>query len=64
MGVTDDHGPPGEDVVDIFPAVDIEDPGSPGLIDEPGRRTDGAKCPDRAVDASGYQLLRTLKQDL
>ena len=58
MGVADDHGTPGSDVVDILVAVDVGDGTALGPGDKRRRAADTAVGTDRAVDAARHEGLR------
>ena len=51
-----DHRSPGIDKVKIFVSVHIVHISAVGVVDETGAAADGAKSPDRTVDAAGNVL--------
>jgi hypothetical protein len=59
--MTDDHRPPGADIVDIRFAVHVIDPAALGPVDENRGPPDRLKSPNRAVNAAGNQLLGRFK---
>ena len=61
MGVADDHGAPGTDVVDILVAVDVADGTAFGPGNERRRAADAVIRADRAVDAARHEGLRFFK---
>lgn len=60
--VTQDHGPPGTDVVDVPLPVLVVDIGSVGPRDEAGGHTHGPVGPHRGVDPAGEHPLGPLKE--
>ena len=58
MGVTKDHRPPGADVIEVAIAVDIDQVGPFGVVDEDRLAADRAERPGRAVHAPGDELFR------
>ena len=58
VGVADDHGAPGADVVDVFVAVDVGNGTALGPGDERRRAADAAVGTDRAIDAARHEGLR------
>jgi hypothetical protein len=64
MTVAEDHGTPGQDVVDVFPTVNVVDLRSLSMINKAGRRLDRFKGPDGAVDAPRDHLPGFLKETL
>ena len=61
MGVADDHGAPGTDVVDVLVAVDVADGTAFGPGNERRRAADAVIRADRAVDAARHEGLRFFK---
>jgi len=55
--VTDDHRTPRADVVDVAVAIDVEQIGTVGTLDEEGLAADRLEGAHRRVDAAGQQLL-------
>ena len=55
-GVAEDHRPPGADVIEVAIAVEIDQRGPLGLLDEDRLAAHGAEGPCRAVDSSGDEL--------
>jgi hypothetical protein len=60
--MSQDHGAPGENIVEIDVAVDVVQLGSLGAFDESGLPSDRAERPNGAIDASGDELLRRGKE--
>ena len=54
MRVAEDHRAPGAYIIDVFVAIDIEDPGTFGPGDEQGAALDAAERPNRRVDPAGH----------
>ena len=57
-----DHRSPGIDKVKIFVSVHIIHISAVGVVDETGAAADGAKSPDRTVDAAGNEFYRFFKK--
>ena len=58
VGMADDHGTPGTDVVDVLIAVDVTDGTAFGPGDERRRTADTVIRADRAVDSARHEGLR------
>ena len=58
VGVPEDHRPPGADVIEVAIAVDIDEVGPFGMIDEDRLAPHPAERPGRAVHAPGDKLFR------
>ena len=52
VGVAENHGPPGADIVDEAASIGGSDVGAGGLLEENGLAADAAKGADRRVDAA------------
>jgi hypothetical protein len=57
-----DHGTPGENIVDVSAPFHIEDISAAGLADKHGVQADGSEGPDRAVDAAWDDLFGFFKK--
>ncbi len=62
MGVAEDHGAPGADVVDIALAVGVDRVGPGGAVEEDRIAADAAKRAHRRVHAAGDMALRGLEE--
>jgi hypothetical protein len=49
VGVTEDHGPPGADIIDVALAVGVEEVGSGRTLEEDGVSAHAAEGPHRGV---------------
>src|SRR5687768_15160684 len=58
IGVAEDERPPGEDVVDVLVAIEIEQARARPALDEERVAADGAESPDRTVHPTGNDPLR------
>ena len=56
VAVAEDHGAPRADVVDVAIAVEIEEVGPFGPIEEDRLAADAAKGPGRTIDPAGHKL--------
>src|SRR5450432_2965099 len=54
--------PPGADVIDIFPAVDVPDVGALRALDKKWLTTQTAESTDGRVDTAGNQALRPIEE--
>ena len=61
MGVAEDHRAPGADVVDVAVAVDVEQVGPFGPVEEDRLAADAAERPGRAVHPAGHELFGPLE---
>ena len=57
VGVAEDHRSPGADVIEVAVAVDIDELGPFGMVDEDRLAAHPAEGPGRAVHAPGDKLL-------
>ena len=55
--VAQDQRAPGENIIDVLVAIDVEDVRSLAAGDEGRRAANAAKCADGGIDAAGDQLL-------
>src|SRR5438132_14118413 len=62
MAVTEDHGAPGADAVDVLEVVGVENPRALPLLDEGRRSADGAKRAHGRVHAAGDDGLGALEE--
>ena len=61
MRVPEDQRPPGEDVVDVAVAVDVDQVRALAALDEERRAADGPKCANGRADAAGQQAEASAK---
>ena len=57
VGVAEDHGAPGTDVIDVALAIGVKEVGAAGALEEDRVAADAAEGAHRRVDAAGYVAL-------
>ena len=64
MGVSENHGAPGEDIIEIAVAVDVEKAGPIAAFKEDWFAAHAAEGSGRAVDPAGHELFCACKGEM